>query len=142
MKRPTPPTILTAEDPVSAYESAIPLLLEILPDGSGSSCLIRDIVWSIYNNHPVCLSKVCCLDQDRKEVVLALINFRMALGGNSDVYIHQLLNDSGEFLRRAETLALARELGLPFTSYPFTNAQACELAQAINQRDAPPPDRD
>lgn len=95
MKRPPAPVILTADDPIGAYESAIPLLLDILPDRSGSSCLVKEIVWSIYNNHPVGLSRICTLDQDRKDAVLAVINLRMALGGNSDPIIRELLEQTG-----------------------------------------------
>lgn len=66
MKRPSAPNILTAEDPVGAFESAIPLLVEILPDKCSSSDLVRDILWSTYNGHPVSLNRLHILDQDRK----------------------------------------------------------------------------
>ena len=91
------PEVLTPADPIAAYESAIPLLLDILPDKSGSSCLVLEIVRSLFNNHPVGLSRVCILDQDRKDAVLAVINLRMALGGDSDEYIRKLLVDAGVF---------------------------------------------
>lgn len=130
------PQKLTADDAIAAYESAIPLLLKILPDKSGSSCLIREIVWSIYNNRPVGLSKVCCLDQDRKDAVLALINLRMEIGGNSDSYIYDLLEESGEFARRVEAEALAKELALPFKAYPLTDDEMRAMVQAINRRDS------
>lgn len=120
MKRPTPPQILTASDPIGAFESAIPLLIEILPDKCSSSDLVREIVWSIYHNHPVSLFKVCILDQDRKDAVLALINLRMALGGDSHEYVHQLLKDSGELDRYAEAKAQAEKLGVRYTFYPLT----------------------
>lgn len=130
------PQKLTADDAIAAYESVIPLLLKILPDKSGSSCLIREIVWSVYNNRPVGLSKVCCLDQDRKDVVLALINLRMEIGGNSDSYIHDVLEESGEFARREEAEALANQLGVPFVAYPLTDDERAKTVRAINKRDA------
>lgn len=134
------PQKLNADDAIAAYESAIPLLLKILPDMCGSSCLIREIVWSIYNNRPVGLSKVACLDQDRKDAVLALLNLRMDLGGNSDSYIHELLEESGEFGRREEAEALAKELGVPFRIYPLTDDELRVRNQAIDRRNAFKPD--
>jgi hypothetical protein len=61
--------------------------------------LVKEIVWSIYNNHPVGLSRVCTLDQDRKDAVLAILNLRMALGGNSDPIIRKLLEETGTLPR-------------------------------------------
>ena len=116
--RPPAPEVLTADDPLRAYESAIPTLLAALPHESGSSCLIREIVWSVYNNHPVGLSKVCCLDQANKDAVLAVINLRMSLGGDSDSYIRDLLTTSGEFARMREAEKQARELGVRHVFYP------------------------
>lgn len=91
------PEVLTPADPIATFERAVPLLLDILPGQSGSCCLIREIVWSLFNNHPVGLSRVCTLDQDRKDALLAVINLRMALGGDSNNYIRKLLVDAGVF---------------------------------------------
>ena len=91
------PEVLTPAYPIAAFERAIPLLLDILPGQSGSCCLIREIVWSLFNKRPVGLSRVCTLDQDRKDALLAVINLRMALGGDSDNYIRNLLVDAGVF---------------------------------------------
>ncbi len=118
--RPPAPEVLTADDPLRAYESAIPTLLAALPHESGSSCLIREIIWSVFNNHPVGLSKICCLDQANKDAVLAVINLRMSLGGDSDSYIRDLLTNSGEFDRMRESEEQARELGVRHVFYPQT----------------------
>ena len=116
--RPPAPEVLTAEDPLSAFESAIPTLLAALPHESGSSCLIREIIWSVFNNHAVGLSKICCLDQTNKDAVLAVINLRMSLGGDSNSYIRDLLKQSGEFDRMREAEEQARELGVRHVFYP------------------------
>lgn len=133
---PSAPNILTAEDPVGAFESAIPLLVEILPDKCSSSELVRDILWSTYNHHPVGLKTLHRLDQDRKDAVLAIINLRMAFGVNANPMFEELLELSGELKRREETLALAKELNLPYFAYPLTYDQGCELVEAIDRRDS------
>jgi hypothetical protein len=138
--RPPAPEILTAEDPLSAYESAIPTLLDALQHECSSSCLIREIVWSVYNNHAVGLSKICCLDQTNKDAVLAVINLRMSLGGDSIRYIRDLLKTSGEFARMREAEDQAKKLGVRHVFYPLSTRNdpreyndMASAAHALNQ---------
>lgn len=135
MKRPSAPNILTAEDPVGAFESAIPLLVEILPDKCSSSELVREIVWSAYNGHPVSLNRLHILDQDRKDAVLAVINLRMDPYSRSAERLKNLLEESGEFKRRELTLAEATQHGLYYTNddYPLSDIQASALIERINR---------
>jgi hypothetical protein len=132
MQRPPAPEVLTADDPIAAYESAVPLLLDILPDKSSSSCLVREIVWSIYNNHPVGLSRICTLDQYRKDAVLAVINLRMALGGNSDPIIRELLEESGELARSKEAQQQATTLNVRHSFYPGDRLDPSDYDQMSN----------
>lgn len=129
------PDQLTADDPIAAFESAIPLLLEILPINCGSSDLVRKIVWSTFNGHPVSLHRLHILDQDRKDAVLAVINLRMVPYSNSEELLRNLLEKSGEFKRREQTLTEAKQHGLYYTNadYPLTDEQTSTLIERINK---------
>lgn len=130
------PDQLTADNPIAAFESAIPLLLEILPIYCGSSDLVREIVWSVYNGHPVSLKRLHILDQDRKDAVLAIINLRMVPYNSSEERLKNLLEESGELKRRDETNELARKHGLYDYEYPLTNDQWSTLNERISKANA------
>jgi hypothetical protein len=136
MNKPPAPEILTADNPIAAFESAIPLLLEILPHYCGSSDLVRGIVWSVYNGHPVSLHRLANLDQDRKNAALAIINFRMSPYDYSEQSLRDLLEKSGELKRRDETNALARKHGLYDYEYPLTDDQWSTLNERISKANA------
>lgn len=135
MKRTINPIPLTADDPTLAFESAIPLLHEILPHRCGSSDLVRNVLWSIYNGHPVSLDRLASLDKDRKDAVLAIINIRMDPYGYSEQWLHDVLEDSGELERRDKTDELARKHGLYDFHYPLTDDQWSILHERISKAD-------
>jgi len=135
MQKPPAPAVLTTDNPIAAFESAIPLLLEILPIYCGSSDLVREIVWSVYNGHPVSLNRLHILDQDRKDAVLAVINLRMDPYSRSGDLLEKLLEESGEFKRREQTLELAKEHGFFYTNkdYPLSDDQTSALMERVNR---------
>jgi len=131
------PMNLTAEDPIAAFKSAVPQLIECMQHQSEVSDLIRGMVWSLWNSRPVSLNRVDVLDQSSKDAILAVINLRMYIGVGADSYLDKLLRQSGEFNRQYDFLKNAEELGLYTVFYPPGFGDYEELDNARAKRVQP-----
>ena len=112
MQKPPAPDILTADDPIAAFESAIPLLLDILPHYCGSSDLVRGILWSVYNGHPVSLNRLANLDRLKPtdEIKLVLADEADYRWAREQIVQHDLARRCGVLLSPVHGRLAAREL--------------------------------
>jgi hypothetical protein len=91
------PDQIDIDDSIEKFENAKPLLIASLKDRCSSSEFIRDLLWSIYNGRrEVKMLSLCNLDEDHANAVLALIHLRVALKGEAETLLRNLLIESGE----------------------------------------------
>ena len=124
------------QDRASAdLEAVKPFLIDALAQCHGGANRLRHILWSVYNcSHLVNLGDALSgMDAKHAHAALALLNARLALGGDCEESLREILTKSGEFDRFRQTADRTPEPHPVIYPHPQVDSRTLrELADALD----------